>query len=91
MPGRRAIRWVRQWGGSDRVVWINVAKLDAAWRAAEPDFYLGLGGGPMDGIHYRYARFGRWLAHLQGRVWMPHIGIYEGGVSFTDGRIFKET
>src|SRR5665213_2075537 len=88
----RIIRWVRQWGGTDRVVWINVAKLDAAWRFAEPNSYIASADiasadrMPDNGSIYRYTGFGEWLASARQRVWMPHICVYAGGVSFTDAR-----
>jgi hypothetical protein len=82
MPLPTVIRWVRQWGGSDRVVWVIVRKIDAAWRA-DPisGYYIPRGA-------CRKNRFGDWLEKYSGtrKAWMPHIGYYGGFVSFTDGR-----
>jgi hypothetical protein len=75
------IRWKRQWGGGDRVVWISVRKLNEGWKKdPSPGYYIPLG----NCIEHR---FGEWLNHRSPheRVWMPHISLC-GIVSFTDGR-----
>jgi hypothetical protein len=78
----KIIRWVRQWGGGDRVVWVIVRKLDAGWKKA-PGFdndYIPLGTCANHS-------FGKWVkegAHRE-RARMPHIA-FVGFVSFTDGR-----
>jgi hypothetical protein len=81
----RIIRWTPERRGDDRVLWISVSKLDAAWRRDRGN-YLATGGGEVDGIHFRYKRFGIWLYHAQVKIWMPHIGADGRCVSFTDGR-----
>src|SRR2546429_3115168 len=78
----KIIRWVRQWGGDDRGVWVIVRKLDAGWKKA-PDFdndYIPLGNCTRH-------PFGKWLKDRshQERARMPHIA-FEAFVSFTDGR-----
>jgi hypothetical protein len=76
MPIR--ITFVRQWRGYDRVVWIDIAKFNAAWRR-ERGFYLRLNS-PN--------RTASWIVRLNFRkIPMPHVYVGEGGeVSFTDGR-----
>jgi len=83
MPNR-IIRWKRHWGDRDPIVWINVAKLDVAWVTADPHKWVGADG--RGGIHPRYDRFGKWIAECQEQVLMPSVCIYEGGVTFSDGR-----
>src|SRR5437016_472181 len=75
------IKWKRQWGGNDRVVWVIVRKIDKAWRNDPvPGYYI------PHGACYEHP-FRDWLergSHKE-RAWMPHIGFY-GFVSFVDGR-----
>ena len=80
------IRWKSQWGGNDRIVWINVKKLDSAWRA--DSLYVVPSAPDAKGMSYKYARFGAWLeANFANiRVNMPHICMVGGVVSITDGR-----
>jgi hypothetical protein len=72
------ITFTRQWGGYDRVVWIDVAKFNAAWRR-ERRYYLRLNS-PN--------RTACWIVRLNfRRIPMPHVYVGEDGeVSFTDGR-----
>lgn len=78
-----AIRWVRQWGGRDRIVWVDVRKLNRAWMR-DRGFYIPVGTGLR---LYKYNRFGLWLAQHGGtRVHMPHIDVSNNVVCFTDGR-----
>lgn len=76
----RVIKWKRQWGGSDKIVWVNVAKFDAAWHESEPDSYF------VPGAVDSWDRFERGIVVNGGKMPMPHVGLWEGGVSFTDGR-----
>lgn len=82
MPQRfKIIRWKRQWSDL-RVVWINVAKLDAAWKL--DDDYIVIGKSDLGG---RYQNFGRFLLLYDKPIWMPTVSPLEGGaVGFTDGR-----
>ena len=78
----KVIRWKRQWGGKDRVVWVIVRKLDEAWkRDPVSSYYIPRG-------QCRHHPFGSWLSKFgdRERAHMPHIGFYDGYVSFTDGR-----
>jgi hypothetical protein len=79
----RIIKWTRFF--PDVVVWISVAKLDASWKN-DGIYYVGVGAcGPGNAKPTKYKAFGEWLK--QGDpVWMPHIGISDGHVSFSDGR-----
>ena len=73
------LKWKRQWGGSDCVVWINIRKFDALWRF-DKGFYVPAG-------HSEYMR--RVLLTIlarKERLYMPHAEYYEGQASFTDGR-----
>lgn len=77
----RIIKWIRQWGGTDRIGWISVPKLDAAWRADWD--YLS----PAEAAsQQRYHKFGKWLVAHSERVQMPHICLFDNGIAFTDGR-----
>jgi hypothetical protein len=84
MPTQRKIRWKRQWGDDDRIVWVIIAKLDAHWRMSEPDAYLKCGQGRQGTFEYLDE------ATAQGIVLnMPHVGFWwdgSGRTSFTDGR-----
>jgi hypothetical protein len=79
-PLPEVIRWKRQWVGSERVVWINVDKLNSAWRR-DTGFYFRLGS-------CKRHPFGVWLRRFGNteRAWMPLVGYYFGYISFTDGR-----
>jgi hypothetical protein len=72
------LTFIRQWGGSDRIVWIDIDKLDKAWRR-DRTYYLSRG------IPNRTAA---WITRLNfRRIPMPHLGVDDKGiVSFTDGR-----
>ena len=86
---RRIIRWKRQRGAlpSGRAVWIDVRKLDRAWKLGDRSFYLGWGGGEIDGIHERYDQFGQWIFETHDYVEMPFVGATAlGGISFVGGR-----
>jgi hypothetical protein len=71
----RAIRWVTPRPGDGRyaIVWVNIAKLDAAWRNDDPlgQFYIPAGRG--------------YVASMTEPIKMPIIGV---GVSvgFENGR-----
>jgi 8-oxo-dGTP pyrophosphatase MutT (NUDIX family) len=71
----------------DRVlVWVDVGKLDAAWRASSGDFYIGPGGTGA-AIGDRYADFGDFVA--TGRAIEASRVSYTAwndGVTFGDGR-----
>lgn len=71
------LKWKRQWGGSDRIVWVNILKADAAWHK-DVDCYLP--GGKSEYIG------GLLRKNLGKKMNMPHIGFWEGAISFTDGR-----
>jgi hypothetical protein len=56
--------------GDETIVWVDVAKIEAAW-SSDPDFYVGPKGS-HNAIGQRYDRFGEWLKN--GRiVEMPFI------------------
>jgi hypothetical protein len=81
----RTIKWVRQWGRSDVIVWIDVAKLNASWKHDRP-YYIARGARSKIARPESYRRAGEWAASGQP-VKMPHIGFEEDGtVTFTDGR-----
>ncbi len=81
-PGRSSTRALES--GSEVVVWIDVAKLDAAW-AKDRDFYVGRGG-TVSAIKGRYERFEAWVKGGEA-VEMPVVGFgYGDSVAFTDGR-----
>lgn len=77
------LRWKRQWGGADRIVWVIVRKLEVSWSRESDGYYL-----PPFRRDYKYERFGEWvLANAAStKIEMPHVGFYEGIISFTDGR-----
>ena len=81
---RRRLEWIHQWPPGDAIVWIDVTKLNAAWRR-ERGYYISVRG---RGSRYKYTRFGQWLGTAIGPIWMWHIGIDDqsGQVGFTDGR-----
>jgi hypothetical protein len=66
--------------------WIDVARLDAAWRGSQQ--YVGFGGQAVPGgsaMPDRYERFGLWLEPGVD-VHMPFVSLEGEGVSFNDGR-----
>lgn len=73
-----------QWPPGDAIVWIDVAKLNTAWRR-DRAYYIRVAGRVS---RYKYTRFGRWLGPAVGPIWMPHIAIDDrnGAVGFADGR-----
>lgn len=76
------INWLRQWDGTDDVVvWVSVPKVNDLWRK-ERGFYLSPRVCPS---LERYHRFGAWI-QTNTDVWMSHLGLYGGRISFTDGR-----
>lgn len=63
--------------------WVDVAKLEAAFR--KDPVYIGPGG--EGGIGRRYAAFGEWLASAEEPVEMSEVGLNPwGGVGFGNGR-----
>jgi hypothetical protein len=72
------LTFVRQWGGSDRVVWVDIERANKAWRR-EGRYYLRRGA-PN--------RTAEWVVRLGfRRIPMPHIYVTEDGrFTFTDGR-----
>jgi hypothetical protein len=76
------LRWKRQWGGADRIVWVIVRKFDELWEC-DGDYYLS-----PHNASYKYQRFGEWLAANASivKVDMPHVSLNEGIATFTDGR-----
>lgn len=82
MAKYRTVRWKDQWGFGDAVVWLDVAKADAAWKR-DADYYIPIGA-PEN--HHRYREFGTWLLRANRVVWMPHVTLWRGQLSFTDGR-----
>jgi len=67
----------------DAVVWVDMAKLDAAWR--RDSGYVGLGG--RGSLHPgRYESVGRWIVRT-GKLFMPCVSLGSNDeVTFTDGR-----
>ena len=65
------------------VVWIDVAKLEAAI-SMDPSLYVGRSGAGA-GQKSRYDNVGKRILS-GGPVWMPHLAFEGGRVSFTDGR-----
>ncbi len=81
-----ALRWKNPAPGGcerDSEVWIDVARLDAAWQAS--DSYIGRGG-TGDAIAGRYEKFGNWVIGKDRVIEMPTICIDNGILEFTDGR-----
>lgn len=77
------IRWQRQWGRDDVVVWLDVAKADRAWQS-DADYYIAAGG---PGSEWKYRKFGEWLeANPAFEIWMPHVSLRHYTMHFTDGR-----
>jgi hypothetical protein len=68
---------------TDPVVWIDVARLDEAWRG-DGSYYVAFGG--QGGSEERVARAGeRFMAGLE--TWMPEVCLEaDGTVTFADGR-----
>ena len=80
------IRWLRQCRvKTDRIVWVNVAKINASWRY-ERGFYIARGGRTRVAIGTRYAKVGDWVATGE-KMWMPHIALDDHRrATFSDGR-----
>ena len=75
--------WIKE-NERDPVVWVDVERLDLAWRCTKE--YVGLHGTGA-AISGRYKKFGEWLARAERAVEMPTIRLRDDGqVSFTDGR-----
>ena len=67
-----------------RVAWVNVAKLDAAWKLDDECYFIP--PGPYE-LHSRYGRIPIFLETHKGPIWMPTVSPTAGGaVGFTDGR-----
>ncbi len=83
------VNWVPPYKGNtvkedgDRIIWIDVDKVDASWKH-DTDFYVGVSG--EGGIGSRYQKFGEWLK--EGKpIEMSEISIgYKGQVTFGNGR-----
>lgn len=83
----RVIQWADGWPHDehpDAEVWVEVAKVEAAWLRAERAYYVGPGA-PTD-QHYRYGRFGQFLATTTKPIWRSVIHAKGEGIGFTDGR-----
>ena len=79
---RMELTWIRQWDNTDDIVsWVDVAKLDRAWRADGAYYIAAEKATTAD----RCQKFGRWIK-LGRPIWMPRVAINEGIISFTDGR-----
>ena len=65
----------------DAVVWLDVTKVDEAWKST--DQYVVAGG--ANGHGNRYNQAGEWFA-ANGFSDMPFITVNSGRISFTDGR-----
>lgn len=76
------VRWSFVADFAETVVWLDVAKFDAAWQASEN--YVGAGGaGSLHGR--RYLNVGCFIeAHWQ--LWYPHVALIDGLPEFVDGR-----
>jgi hypothetical protein len=74
----RTVKFVRQWGGNDKIVWVDIARLDASWRL-DKGYYLAPG---------KPNTFAYWIDRFKNRrIPMPHIALDPTGiVTFTDGR-----
>lgn len=85
-PGR-PIAWVPFDRGdipADPVVWVDVAKVDAAWRRS-PDDYVRPGGFLQDNSPYRYGR-AKERFRTGEPTWMPWLLLQNGELSLEDGR-----
>lgn len=70
--------------GSEIVVWVDVAKVDASFKL-DRNFYVGPKGS-ANAIAGRYERFGEWLKAGEP-VAMSEIGLgYRDIITFTNGR-----
>jgi hypothetical protein len=70
--------------GSEMVVWVDPAKIDAGW-ASDKDFYVGMGG-TVSAIAGRYERFGNWFKG-GAPVEMSEVGFdHSGRPFFSNGR-----
>lgn len=66
----------------DEVVWVDVMRLEAAFRAG--DQYVGRRGSGL-GQTTRYQNVGRHI--MSGReIWMPFVTMESGNLRFVDGR-----
>jgi len=78
------IKWRKQWGDDDRIVWVNVAKLEIWWKAEGPSHYFVRGQGRPNAYRIIEERVQR------GEVLpMPHLSFYYDNpnrIGFTDGR-----
>jgi len=90
-PRSSVLQWAEpiqahpDWNAPDDVaIWIDVTKLDEAWRL-DRGFYIGAGGSGA-AIDNRYEGFGRWLASSSCRIELPVVAIEDKAVSFSDGR-----
>ena len=82
-----SIQWVPMYPEPDRVVWINVLKLDKSWRHEDTHCVGKHAAGPGNAQPYRYNRFGEWFSKAHPQVWMPHVALtHSGNISFSDGR-----
>jgi hypothetical protein len=72
------LKFVRQWGGSDRIVWVDIARANESWRR-ERGYYLRRGA-PNETPD--------WIVRLGfRRIPMPHVCVDDAGrFTFTDGR-----
>lgn len=80
----RRIEWVPQWpeaDDDDLIVWVSIAKADASWR--RDDLYVPRGAPDSRG---KYDRAGEWILTSPLPIEMPHVSLYRGALSFTDGR-----
>lgn len=77
-PRMITLKFVRQWGGSDRIVWVDIERANESWRR-ETGYYLRRGApngtaGLIEHLGFR-------------RIPMPHVCVDEvGRFTFTDGR-----
>jgi transcriptional regulator with XRE-family HTH domain len=70
------LKFIRQWGGNDQIVWVDVARLNQSWRL-DRGYYVARGS--PTGTR-------EWIIRLGFRcIPMPHIVLDENGiVTFTD-------
>ena len=82
---RRIIKWTRQWGSPDKIIWVDVQKLNRAW-ALDRLYFGSVRDKKHKGTRAKYYRFPWWLQGFQGLVCMPHVAMTGQEISFTDGR-----
>jgi hypothetical protein len=84
LGARFTIKWKRQWGGEDRIVWVSVAKLEDWWKAEGTDYHFVRGQGRPDAYRIIRERVER------GEILpMAHLGFHFDNpmrIGFTDGR-----